>query len=568
MGSGGCRARIFHVNDVYVLDHLPALKTCVAKQSEGFPPNNVLTTLAGDFLGPSLLSSLDHGKGMVDCLNNVPVDVVCFGNHESDVPYQSLARRVKEFNGTWLNSNMPTFEPKCPAHACFQFEGGRSIAMIGLNVGGGAHASLYRRGSMGGHAANIVPVLDAVDDAVAAARAAYPGADCVVALTHQDMSDDVEMAKRGLVPVILGGHDHGRFDETHDGCRVVKAGEDARAVVVVDLFWPEGAPARAIPEVTVRFEDLAPPKPEKGQQVPTWIPEYAPDPVLLTATEHWMAPARELENATLAHILTEPPLTSLNVRKRPSTMAQLLATAVRDVVGADAAFMNAGGIRGNKTYDDGLITYAHLNAECPFPSSNVVIKIEGAKMSQALAQSRQAWLDERGPKEDGHAFQHDEGIEVDEKHEIVTVRGAPFDPQTTYALAVDAYMVRANPVLKQWAADHPELIPPDDAGRPALPILVQYFCDLAWHSLVDRDGDGTLDQAEIDTFFDEADKNGDGNIDEAEVLAVLKKRLGYMACGVVARQMLAIADCDQNGKVSKKELCDILLAKVKEHGRA
>jgi hypothetical protein len=44
---------------------------------------------------------------------------------------------------------------------------------------------------------------------------------------------------------------------------------------------------------------------------------------------------------------------------------------------------------------------------------------------------------------------------------------------------VDAYMVTVNPVLKQWAAEHPALIPPDDAGRPALPILVQYFCDKA-----------------------------------------------------------------------------------------
>jgi hypothetical protein len=142
----GCRARIFHVNDIYVLDHLPALKTCVAKESQGFAPENIITTLAGDFLGPSLLSSLDHGKGMVDCLNKVPVNAVCFGNHESDVPFPSLVRRIGEFNGVWLNSNMPTFEPKCPEHHLFEFAGGRSVAMIGLNIGGGANASLYRDG--------------------------------------------------------------------------------------------------------------------------------------------------------------------------------------------------------------------------------------------------------------------------------------------------------------------------------------------------------------------------------------------------------------------------------------
>ena len=138
---GGCRARIFHVNDVYVLDNLPALKTAVAVESGDLPRSNVITTLAGDFLGPSLLSSLDHGVSMVDMMNRVPVDAVCFGNHESDVPYLSLKRRIEEFNGVWLNSNMPGWgkdpdanEPECPHHHVFNLEGGRSLVMLGLNV--------------------------------------------------------------------------------------------------------------------------------------------------------------------------------------------------------------------------------------------------------------------------------------------------------------------------------------------------------------------------------------------------------------------------------------------------
>ena len=188
-------------------------------------------------------------------------------------------------------------------------------------------------------------------------------------------------------------------------------GEDAKAVVICDLFWPADAPAGAAPRVTVSFKQLAPPKAaKKGEPAPKWTPEYAPDADLVRAKEHWMGPAKELEVATLANILTEPPLTSLNVRKGPSSMAQLLATALRDVVNADASFMNSGGVRAKKTYSEGPITYADLNAECPFPSSNIVIKIRGKEMSEALAQSRGAWLAEGGPEEDADAFQHDEGI--------------------------------------------------------------------------------------------------------------------------------------------------------------
>lgn len=53
----------------YKLDNLPALKTCVARLKAGVPPGIVLTTLAGDFLAPSLLSSIDHGRGMARASN-------------------------------------------------------------------------------------------------------------------------------------------------------------------------------------------------------------------------------------------------------------------------------------------------------------------------------------------------------------------------------------------------------------------------------------------------------------------------------------------------------------------
>eukprot|EP00966_Prymnesium_polylepis_P176275 4080476-Prymnesium_polylepis.1 len=55
-----CRLRIFHVNDVYLLENFPVLKACIEDMRQGCP--NVLTTLAGDFLAPSLLSSIDNGR--------------------------------------------------------------------------------------------------------------------------------------------------------------------------------------------------------------------------------------------------------------------------------------------------------------------------------------------------------------------------------------------------------------------------------------------------------------------------------------------------------------------------
>ena len=53
------------VNDVYDLEHLPKLRTLVDSVKAERAGGTVITTLAGDFLSPSVLSSLDRGRGMV-----------------------------------------------------------------------------------------------------------------------------------------------------------------------------------------------------------------------------------------------------------------------------------------------------------------------------------------------------------------------------------------------------------------------------------------------------------------------------------------------------------------------
>ena len=238
------------------------LRSCIDARSAGV---NVLTTLGGDFLAPSLLSSIDHGRGMVAAMNAIPVHAVCFGNHECDVPFGSLVHRVHEFKGTWLNSNMPSMleepalEGKLVEHHLVELEGGRSVVLTGFLVGGGKHANLYRRGAFKGHAEKITPVLEAVSEVLPRVLEAYPEADCVIPLTHQDMQEDLQMASLGSFPVILGGHDHeAMLAEPMTGSWVVKAGADATNVAVVDLTWPPGAAWPSRPTVTVELVPLAP----------------------------------------------------------------------------------------------------------------------------------------------------------------------------------------------------------------------------------------------------------------------------------------------------------------------
>ena len=104
--AGCCSLRIFHLNDVYLLDNFPRIKTLIRTNRT----KNSITTLAGDFVAPSLLSSLDKGYGIVDIMNHTPVDLVCFGNHEADLKMDKLRKRMDESDFAWINSNMPGFE--------------------------------------------------------------------------------------------------------------------------------------------------------------------------------------------------------------------------------------------------------------------------------------------------------------------------------------------------------------------------------------------------------------------------------------------------------------------------
>jgi len=570
-----CRMRVFHVNDVYLLDNFAVLRSCIEALSQGFPRSNVLTTLAGDFVAPSLLSSIDHGRGMVAAMNAAGVDCVSFGNHECDIPHVSLLQRIGESKFTWLNSNMRSFsadEPlprSCPDNMVVNLEGGRCVALVGLCCGGGKDAPLYREGAFNGHAARITPVLEAAEGAVARGRAAAECVDAVIPLTHQDIADDRILAQKGLFPVILGGHDHGVFMEEVGGVPICKAGEDAFSVAVVDLEWAAGAPRGAPTTVRTRLVPLAQPSRHKGPPL-----ELAHKPCAATAAvvERLQAPAEELKRATLAVFDNEKELlTSVGVRAGECTMASRIASGFRAFYKADGAVVNAGAVRGNRDYADGVVTFAHLAAECPFPSEQILVRLDGAALSDAVRESRRPWLGGEGdrgqPGVSAMALHGDEGMRMDAATgAVVEVRGAPLVRDRLYSVVVDSYLMKANGALRAYAERFPERVPPDDSGQPALPILVRYFCDQVWQSPVDLDGDGKISANELKEFFRKADVSGDGMIDTDEMLAVMHRFLPKLpASAVVAKQCLSYADADKNGKVSWQELVDFMIVEAAGH---
>ena len=282
--------RIIQINDVYELDQFASFQTCIAEHSNDGNdgnsnssrrrPDRVLVILAGDFLGPSLLSSLDQGASMIDCLNAVGVDFVCFGNHECDVPTQTaLPKRIQQSNFCWLNSNMQELNDKVlllssssgihtPEYATVQVVSNKSsskqIALLGLLT---PDPSLYRPGSFAN--ATIEPVIPTTEALLEKLQQQQQQdndnnnnnnndamIDLIIPITHQSMAEDRALAHHfggTIFPIILGGHDHTPMDETimttttknknsnnnnnNGGARIFKTGYDAIYTGIIDIRW-------------------------------------------------------------------------------------------------------------------------------------------------------------------------------------------------------------------------------------------------------------------------------------------------------------------------------------------
>lgn len=483
--DSGPRLRIVAINDVYTLEHLPRLGSLIADLARRDPVDATLVTVAGDFLSPSLLSSLDQGRGFVDALNALGVTHVTFGNHEDDLELDALRARVAETRAVWLATNVPGFLPRLPATDLVRVAGATRAVTVGVLGLVDADPSVYRRPPFGGAA---------LEPTSSAARAAAEdlvrrGASVVIPLTHQTMAEDRALALASVdlpMPLVLGGHEHVPFLERVGASTLAKAGSDATHAIVAELAWPPAAPAAGpdLPALDVRLEPVA---------------DYPEDPGLRALVDRHMVAVRDLARAALLRIPAGESLTSIGSRARQVSLGTLITTSLRDVTGAECCVFNGGGIRGARAYERHF-TYADLETELPFDNEIVVVRIPGRVLADAIAGSRA-----RAPAESGGFLQVDDGVVVDAAHQVLAVAGQALDEAREYRVALVRNILLGmdhNAALVAFAEAHPERVPHEDAGREVKPLVVEAFGlrlarELGGVDRVDTDGDGVLTVAEI-----------------------------------------------------------------------
>src|SRR5437899_11997315 len=104
---------ILQLNDVYstVPVDVPGgagglARVATLKQQLAAAGRTPLLVLAGDFLSPSVASSVFKGEQMVASLNAAGLDLATLGNHEFDFGIDVLIQRMAEARWQWVISNV------------------------------------------------------------------------------------------------------------------------------------------------------------------------------------------------------------------------------------------------------------------------------------------------------------------------------------------------------------------------------------------------------------------------------------------------------------------------------
>jgi 2',3'-cyclic-nucleotide 2'-phosphodiesterase (5'-nucleotidase family) len=513
--------RIVSVNDVYSLENLPRLRSLVRRYVEVEPASAVLVTLAGDFLAPSLLSSIDAGRGMVDCLDAVGVTHVVLGNHEDDLPPDELRGRLQELTAVCLGTNVRS-GLDLPRHAVIDVAEGISVGLVGVVM---ADPTVYRGAPFGG--VELVPANDA---ALEEARILIQGGCAtVVPITHQSVADDRSLVTRSAAtaprfPVIVGGHEHSPILTQHDGTWIVKAGSEATHAVITELRWPDPTNAAEV-VVTTQLEPVA---------------DYHEDREVRARVDMHMAKVHELARATLLRLAPGETLSSVGTRSRQTTIGTLLCSRLRDALEAEVCLFNGGGIRASRDYTERL-TYGDIEAEVPFDNEIVVVSLRGDVIRDAIAASRAL-----APAESGAFLQVDDRTIVGPDHQLTALAGAPYDPARFYSVAVVRELLlgldKVEP-LARWGRESPALVPPPGSGREPKIVLVQAFAVAIWQAL---------------GGFDALDVNGDDRVTMSEVAAaVARAHPSEAPSPVLVDLVLRAVDSDADKVISRDDAASV-----------
>jgi 5'-nucleotidase len=415
------------INDVYTT--LPTegqgglARVATLKQNLAKAGRTPFLVIAGDFLAPSVASSVFKGEHMIAALNAAGLDLATLGNHEFDFGDDVLIQRMRESTFPWVVSNVVDTNTGQPIGGAAPFLirtfGTLKVGFIGLCLNTheitGDKLKHTRIGDPLTAAGQVLPLLK------------QAGATVVVAVTHLTLADDRALVEKyPEIDLVIGGHEHYVITATENRSLISKAGSDAKFVARIDV---NRRPAGTVE----RFYELLP--------ITSALADDAKTAAAITSYESRLSTALEEVVGT-----TQVPLdgVSLHLRTSETNLGNLVADAIRADANADIAITNSGSIRGNRVFPAGPLTRRTLIEIHPFTNVVCVLAVPGRVVLEALNHGVTALPapDGRFPQVSGITMVVDPGAPAGGRVRDVRVNGQPLDANKTYTVAIPDFVLK------------------------------------------------------------------------------------------------------------------------------
>ncbi|HSW37949.1 MAG TPA: bifunctional UDP-sugar hydrolase/5'-nucleotidase [Acidobacteriota bacterium] len=393
---------------------------------------------AGDFMDGTAFSLEYRGKADVEAMNAAGYTFGVLGNHEFNMPLDTLKDLLNIFSFPVLSANAIETATGLPLTETSVI---RNVGPVRVGIFG-----LVTRSAAGYPAARDGVVIEGeIETARRMVSELEPSTDIIILLSHCGENLDRRIA--ASVPgidVIVGGHSHSRLPlgVFLPPSRSSKAGKPRGTVLVQAHQW--GGELGRLDLVFTR---------DSGGN---WhIEHYDASLIAVTAdipedektaavvNRYWQPIAGrygEVIGRAAADFID---------RGNDMTAYNLMADAVRETFGVELALENLGGVRAPLI--EGDITLADLAAMDPFDNTIVTFTISGKQLRRILQTSR--------PAVSGIRYRVEDGAVVE-----ATVAGAPLAESRMYSGAANSYFARtAMRSIKVM-----------DSGRQRLDVLTDY----------------------------------------------------------------------------------------------
>lgn len=431
------------INDVYEIDALEAGKSggmarvaSLKDQLKAKNPNTLLI-MAGDFISPSIYNSLKvdgslvRGKQMIDAMNVAGMDLVGFGNHEFDIKEHELQERINESAFDWISGNayhssnsvatpfikeQNGMKDTFPETRILTFvaPSGKTIRLGVINT------------CLPFNKANYVVYTDPLSTLEKHYNEIAGSCDAVIAITHQAIDDDIELAKRlPKLSLIMGGHEHDMRIHQIGKVWITKAHANSKSAYVNTITF----------QITGKTVSHHTEKPEL-----VYLNESIPQQAATQAVvKKWSAKA----NANFASMGFQSERVILQqgdslegresyVRSTSTNLTRLVVKAMEFAApDADFAIVNSGSIRVDDVLKMPLTEYDIIRT-MPYGGSIPVAEIKGSLVKKILL----IGLSNRGT---GGFLQYSESLQI--KDGMVYYKNAPLELDKYYRVALSDFLL-------------------------------------------------------------------------------------------------------------------------------